>query len=363
MRFVSFLALVVCVVGLMPVSGQDAKDKAVELPKPPEGWKYLEAKDSSYTFLFPTQAPRNGTRERTYRSGQISVKSQINYCITKDKLTLTAEMLNINFPPTVKLSVGDVYKMVADQHKTDGYTVTEMENVKVGKMSGKEFYASKEGEVARVVLFAAKPRLYAMTVTGKFKEDTITPYTDKFVNSMVLTPEAAKAAIVKVKDDAAKQAAARATAKPSEIKWTTDPKLMEIPDAPVSGTIMGQEFITDNAELWGGTLYISQGKTGVFYNAHVQLILWLKAGESYAGKTFIVDPQSNKGNITVRIARIKPGDSSPTDVPFTAGFAMKLEFGEAKNGKISGKIYLCTPDADKTAVAGTFGSKESNQWK
>ena len=304
MRFVSFLALVVCVVGLMPVSGQDAKDKATELPKPPEGWKYLEAKDSSYTFLFPTQAPRNGTRERTYSSGQISVKSQINYCITKDKLTLTAEMLNINFPPTVKVSVNDVYKMVADQHKTDGYMVTEMENVKVGKMSGKEFYASKEGEVARVVMFAAKPRLYAMTVTGKFKEDTITPYTDKFVNSMVLTPDAAKAAVAKAKDDAAvakddaaKQAAARATAKPGEVKWTTDPKLTEIPDAPVSGTILGGLFVMDKAELQNSGLVLSMGKKGAFTDAQIRIVLFQKYGESLAGKSYSLDAKSTIGSV------------------------------------------------------------------
>ena len=359
MRFVSFLALVVCVVGLMPVNGQDAKDKATELPKPPEGWKYLDAKDSSYTFLFPTQAPRNGTRERTYSSGRLRFKSQMNYCVTKDKLTLTAEMINLTGPALNGIKVGDVFQSIVDQHKADGYTVTEMEDVKVGKMNAKEFYASKPNDVARVVLFAAKPRVYGMSVTGKFKEDTITPYTDKFVASMVLTPEAAKAAVVKAKDDAAKDAAKEAEpAKPGEIKWTLNTKLMEIPDAPVSGTIMGKEFKMDNAELWGGSLYISQGKTGVFYHADVHFTLWQKGGESLAGKTYIIEPRSNKSQVHVGISRIKPGEKLPTTIPYLTGVAMRLEFGEAKNGKIPGKIYLCTPDKDKTAVAGTFEIKE-----
>ena len=164
---------------------------------------------------------------------------------------------------------------------------------------------------------------------------------------------------MKAKDDAATDAAKEAEpAKPGEIKWTLNTKLMEIPDAPVSGTIMGKEFKMDNAELWGGSLYISQGKTGVFYHADVHFTLWQKGGESLAGKTYVIEPRSNKSQVHVGISRIKPGEKLPTTIPYLTGVAMRLEFGEAKNGKIPGKIYLCTPDKDKTAVAGTFEIKE-----
>jgi len=35
---------------------------------------------------------------------------------------------------------------------------------------------------------------------------------------------------------------------------------------------------------------------------------------------------------------------------------MRLEFGALSKGKLPGKIYLCTPDAEKSYVMGTFNA-------
>ncbi len=33
---------------------------------------------------------------------------------------------------------------------------------------------------------------------------------------------------------------------------------------------------------------------------------------------------------------------------------MRLEFGPLENGRLPGKIYLCTPDDDQSYLLGTF---------
>jgi hypothetical protein len=36
---------------------------------------------------------------------------------------------------------------------------------------------------------------------------------------------------------------------------------------------------------------------------------------------------------------------------------MKLEFGEVKEGRLPGRIYLCYPDDERSYVAGRFVAK------
>jgi hypothetical protein len=36
------------------------------------------------------------------------------------------------------------------------------------------------------------------------------------------------------------------------------------------------------------------------------------------------------------------------------GYALRLEFGADKDGRIPGKIYLCLPDDRKSWLAGSF---------
>ena len=55
-------------------SAQDAAKPQAELPpKPPEGWKYVTAKDGSYQFLFPNEASRSGSRDQTSRRASFDV--------------------------------------------------------------------------------------------------------------------------------------------------------------------------------------------------------------------------------------------------------------------------------------------------
>ena len=41
---------------------------------------------------------------------------------------------------------------------------------------------------------------------------------------------------------------------------------------------------------------------------------------------------------------------------FNSGYALRLEFGALIKNKLAGKIYLCTPDAEKSYLMGTFSA-------
>jgi hypothetical protein len=53
--------LIALVVIVMTTSARG--DDQPSLPKPPDGWKAVTAKDGSSQFFFPADAPRSGSRE------------------------------------------------------------------------------------------------------------------------------------------------------------------------------------------------------------------------------------------------------------------------------------------------------------
>jgi hypothetical protein len=129
---------------------------------------------------------------------------------------------------------------------------------------------------------------------------------------------------------------------------------MTAPDKPAAGKLLGGDFKIEKAELGGGVLKLRQGKE-FFADAEVIIFLFLKPGESVESKSYQVAADDKGGEKPhVYIKRIPPGEKLPAGPGFTSGYAMKLEFGKAKEGKIPGKIYVCLPDEQKSFVAGTF---------
>ena len=57
------------------------------------------------------------------------------------------------------------------------------------------------------------------------------------------------------------------------------------------------------------------------------------------------------------VLRWKDDQQQPATETITNGYALKLVFGQATNGRMPGKIYLCLPDAAKSFVAGTFDAE------
>jgi hypothetical protein len=128
-------------------------------------------------------------------------------------------------------------------------------------------------------------------------------------------------------------------------EWTMDVNAMKFPKGPASGKVAGNEFKLERAKYDGTTLNIKEqgGKTQFI------IFLFLGQGETLDGKVFTISPNmpNNKMPHVHIHARTKAWALS-------ANYAMRLEFGTTKDGKTTGKIYLCLPDDDKTYIAGTI---------
>jgi hypothetical protein len=42
---------------------------------------------------------------------------------------------------------------------------------------------------------------------------------------------------------------------------------------------------------------------------------------------------------------------------FTNGYTLRIEFGQLAGNRMAGKVYLCTPDAEKSYIAGNFDAE------
>ena len=48
--------------------------------------------------------------------------------------------------------------------------------------------------------------------------------------------------------------------------------------------------------------------------------------------------------------------SLPKTKTWTGDYVIRIKFGQIKNGRIPGEIYLCLPDLKQSFVAGTFNA-------
>ena len=121
-----------------------------------------------------------------------------------------------------------------------------------------------------------------------------------------------------------------------------------IPDKPAAGKVRGKEFKIEMAKLEDGSLVLRQGEVEKF-----EITFRGENVGNYAGRTFTVKPDQESPGFGIELTFSKePGSFSFSTT--NRGFAMRLEFGTAKNGKIPGKIHLRLPDEPGSFVVGTF---------
>jgi regulation of enolase protein 1 (concanavalin A-like superfamily)/DNA-directed RNA polymerase subunit RPC12/RpoP len=159
-------------------------------------------------------------------------------------------------------------------------------------------------------------------------------------------------------DLVAGQAKASATPKlvappASDAHWSLALDTNAIPDAPAAGRIHGQDFIVERASFQGGVLTLRSGARGsVEFGCQINF-----AGaqpEALAGKTINVMTNADKA---ARVSlRWKDAGGEAQKENYEAGYALRLEFGELMNSRLPGKIYLCTPDAEKSYLLGSFNA-------
>ncbi|MGA3267682.1 MAG: hypothetical protein ABSE16_12755 [Verrucomicrobiota bacterium] len=140
----------------------------------------------------------------------------------------------------------------------------------------------------------------------------------------------------------------------NDTNWTLELGAAVIPDATAAGRIHGTNFICARAILEGGTLTLRWPPHGT---PDQSLSVYLHANESadLAGRTVNI-PNDVTNAPRVRL-RWKDDEPKVRIQDFRKGYALKIEFGELAGNRLPGKIYLSTPDDEKSYVAGTFDAE------
>jgi hypothetical protein len=139
---------------------------------------------------------------------------------------------------------------------------------------------------------------------------------------------------------------------PTNIVWSMELTNVSYPDAMPAGSVHGSGFQTERVILQGGTLHLRQGRsTPVDLGISIQFFAQL--GEELSKKTIEITPDRDPPMPKVTL-RWKDAQDKAVTKTYPDGYAMRVEFGEAANGRIPGKIFISLPDDAKSFAAGTF---------
>jgi len=141
-----------------------------------------------------------------------------------------------------------------------------------------------------------------------------------------------------------------------DTNWTLALAEAPWPDAPATGRIKGRPFALQSARLRGGALELRQSEGGV--EAMLVIQLFARRGEDLARQKITIDP--TRTNAPRATLRLRYGDRRAQSQSLTSGYALRLEFGEPRDGRMPGKLYFAAPDAAKSWVAGTFDAEIRN---
>lgn len=350
-------ALVITLVLAGLVIGQDSKKW--EPPRPPEGWKAVESKDSRYYFAVPKEASIS-SRDSSFSSNGLRIVMQAKTCKLKDGTSLEVQGCTLTGSALRGMTTAQVLDVFLSEEKAKGYELGAGKAISLGDIKARDYRMTGEQNQRRLVIFAAKPRVYSLAVTAKDAAQLDSETANKFLNSLVLVP--ADVVTANLKEKAQKQ---DATNKESlakfGAKWTANLNDMTPPDAPVLGMVRGREFKPDKVALENrDTLVFRQGAprgTGL----EVSLWLILKPGESLENKTYEIGRGVRASRTPhIRLIGAPEGSKRSTTEPFVSNYSLKLQFGNKEADKtVPGTIYLCAPDSHRSWIAGKFSVKES----
>lgn len=136
--------------------------------------------------------------------------------------------------------------------------------------------------------------------------------------------------------------------------WSLTFNINEIPRTAVRGRVAGTDFTGDMAYFEGGSTLVFRQGTNPPPDREFVVYLKLRPGEKLEGRSWNVTAKDRTG-IPQLAKRWKPNPRYGQSKTFySTGYAMKLEFGNAKDGQLPGKIYAALPDPEKSFIAGTF---------
>jgi hypothetical protein len=142
-------------------------------------------------------------------------------------------------------------------------------------------------------------------------------------------------------------------------KWTLDLTKVKLQGGRVQGKISGTNFVSRAAflDITGPTHVLSlRETTNHLSDQELLLYLKLKPGESIAGQTWNISPDT-RTNVPMLVKKWRPNPKfAPQQKSFANGYAMKLEFAKETNQLAQGRIFVALPDPEQTVVAGQFSA-------
>jgi hypothetical protein len=132
--------------------------------------------------------------------------------------------------------------------------------------------------------------------------------------------------------------------------WLLNLQGVAIPDSVAAGRIHGQDFLVERAVFSHGALILRTGRKGpvtfgvtINFNGAQPAVL--------AGKNLNILADTNKSAL---VTLHWEDDDANARGSYDINYALRLEFGALTNRHLPGRIYLCTPDPQKSYVMGTF---------
>ncbi|MBI3547329.1 MAG: hypothetical protein HY081_12175 [Gammaproteobacteria bacterium] len=191
--------------------------------------------------------------------------------------------------------------------------------------------------VVLVILVAGAAGAYLMQQDGGLDLSFITDFLDK-KSPTTPTPDSPK-----------KTTTVRAPSAATATDKIVKPDAPVIPPTPAKGQVHGKPFLVESSTIENGVLTLRLGKD-VNADLEIQIVLFTPPWEVPTGKTFKMPGASSNAPQILLVRK----ETESTEQKFKDKYVLTLEFGQEKDKKLPGKIYLSLPDETKSSVAGTF---------
>jgi DNA-directed RNA polymerase subunit RPC12/RpoP len=135
-----------------------------------------------------------------------------------------------------------------------------------------------------------------------------------------------------------------------DTNWLLNLQGVTIPDSVAAGRIHGQDFLVERAVFSHGALILRTGRKGpVTFGVTINFNGAQPA--ALAGKNLNILADTNKSAL---VTLHWEDDDANARGSYDINYALRLEFGTLTNRHLPGRIYLCTPDPQRSYVMGTF---------
>lgn len=142
--------------------------------------------------------------------------------------------------------------------------------------------------------------------------------------------------------------------------WTLEVDKVKLQRGRVNGSFAGTNFVAGSTSMdISGNMHvlaIREGTNAVFSNRELLVTLRLKPGETLPGQSWTIGPDA-RTNVPTVVKKSRPDPRyAPRQKSFANGYAMRLEFTQASDELVQGRIYVALPDEEKSVLAGQFNA-------